>query len=188
MRKNFLISVLILLILPSATACDKQDESTVRVAQIEYSKGDTTVTLYSRVYYDCTVNEVTAEEYNGATEKFSASEKYTMSHSSYVNICADGTLSDTLLPGVDKDKQLDNLENYVYKTWYNHVPVPDFYQTTDKYHAVTYTAFTVAYLNILIIDKNTFEVTYYNKSLKQDVTERITTDYYKVTFFVEDIA
>ena len=144
------------------------DQTSVRVQSITYTDGEETISLTSRFRFEYTeeyVGKYTDEEYEDAIEKCYTSGIIEVNGT--VKNQSDYVFNDGHTP--------EQLSDYVGKTYYVHY--------LGYYKKITYTAVHISYLDVTFISDDTFEVSYYDYSLKDTLTLRIKTDNYKIVYF-----
>ena len=171
--KKFIATLLLVVICFTLGACNNSDKNSnsIQVQQITYTLGGSTPTLTSRFYFDYILEEVSVTEYENATEKL---EKY---YTAGI-IEVDGTVSNQGNYSFNNGDTPKQLKDYIGKTYY--CPAPYIYGICYK---ITYTAVHISYLNVTFINDSTFELSYYDNSLKRTQTSRIKTDNYKIVYF-----
>lgn len=170
--KKFITILLLAVMCFTFVACNNsdKDDSSIQVQQITYTNGENSITLTSRFYFEYTTEQVDAAEYENAAGKLGS--KYYTAGIVEVN----GTVKNQGSYYFNNGETPEQLNDYVGKTYY----CTDDY---GRYQKITYTALHLSYLNVTFINDATFEVSYYDNSLKGTQALRIKTDNYKVVYF-----
>ena len=126
--------------------------------------------IKSRFYFEYITGPVDAAEYENAAEKLEF--PYT---AGIVEV--NGTVQNQGYNYFNYGETPEQLNDYIGKTYY--------YYSADyrSYQKIIYTALHLSYLNLTFINDDTFEVSYYDNSLKCTQTLRIKTDSYTVVYF-----
>ena len=169
--KKFITILLLAVMCFTFVACNNsdKDDSSIQVQQIIYANGADSITLTSRFYFEYTTDLVDAAEYENAAEKLEF--PYTAGI-----IEVNGTVKHQGSYYSNRGETPEQLNDYIGKTYY----YPADY---GNYKKITYTALHLSYLNLTFINDDTFEVSYYDNSLKGTQTLRIKTDSYTVVYF-----
>ena len=177
--KKFITIILLSAMCFTLFSCNdsENDDGSVRVQQITYATGEDTVTLTSRFYLDCTTEEVDASEYENAAEELKQ-WPYT---SGIIEV--NGTIKNQGTTHFNDGLTVDQLSNFIGTSFYSWDYDYNNYQPIYLKH--TYTAVHISYLNVTFVNDDTFEVSYYDNSLKGTKTLRIKTDNYNMVYFSE---
>lgn len=170
--KKFIALVVLVIMCFTLVACNNSEkgDGSTQVQQITYTNGEASITLTSRFYFDYTIERVEAAEYEDAAEKLGS--KYYTAGIIEVN----GTVKNQDFYYFNNGETPEQLSEYIGKTYY-------YTDEYGRYEKITYTAIHISYLNITFVNDDTFEVSYYDHTLKGTQTLRIKTDNYKVVYF-----
>ena len=178
--KKFITIILLSAMCFTLFSCNdsENDDGSVRVQQITYTTSEDTVTLTSSFYFDYTTEEVDVSEYENAAKKLGYDRCYTTGI-----IEVNGTAKNTSNNAFNDGHTPEQLSDFIGTSFYSWDYDYNNYQKIYLKH--TYTAVHISYLNVTFVNDDTFEVSYYDNSLKGTKTLRIKTDNYNMVYFSE---
>lgn len=179
MTRRLISIVLLVVICFALSGCryGKKEENSMRVQRITFLQGGTTRTIESKFYFEYTDEEVDKAEFENATEKIENI------YNTAGTIGVDGTVKDYRSETFNDSISPEELKEFVGKTYY--YCADDGYGYIYGYLKITYTALHISYVDVSIINDDTFEVSYFDENLKETITMKVKSDNYSIVYFNE---
>ena len=177
--KVLICIALCIIVLLSMGACGRFtiQDTQIRVHSISYAESASSARngVSSWYYFEYTIEQVGAEEYENATTKIPQGRYFTSG-----SINKDGTVDDSQYDLIGSTPE--DLKKHVGQSYY-YSSQSDYYG--EEYNKITYTALHIAYVYVTFFSDGSLEFSYYDNSLGITMTKRIKTDYYTVNYFSE---
>ena len=183
---TFLAVISLLVTIAFGAGCEEIENKFVykEVQKISYALGNGRVTKTSQYFCQYEIQEATEQEYLNASNKCNYYDGYYTSGDIQLDKTVEGKNG-------GEDLTIEELKKYIKQTYY--MKVADGWEVDENFHYVErysykkikYTGLIISCINIKFIDKNNFEIKYYDEQAEDFVTQKINSDNYEISYFIE---
>lgn len=159
------------------SGCGDNEPEYKQVQSVSYFYGDNEITVYSKIHFIYSTEDVSEEEYNNAENK---GKYYDVGI-----IKLDKTVENQGAWSINDGAKPEELKSQIGKVYYDY-KYPSFAEPSRYgYVKKTFTDLVISYLEIKIVDDNTFILRYYSSDVKEFIAKEITSNNFVVNYFID---